>query len=451
MIYLVGRIQGQYFSPEDDQQAAYQQVGSNSIESGDIPIYRDQTGDQNFVANPQQPTETFGLGDTGNNLFVNNPPVSGNNNNNNPFLGSGGPATFIVEPSIVQPDPTFVSFSTPPVQNVGGVRPSFTTTDIFQPGPPVQGSIAPSFPVFTPQPNVPTIFPPTTQQQQPSAFPNFVPSPPISQQLPPAPAPAPAPAPVQIPLFTPAPAPPAPINNPPFQPPAPVNQVIVNPGVPVPAPPPNTPPVVPPVGGDPGAAANNNNLQCHVRTCDQTITGRNLPYRRALEIVQNEEYLDEADLDLIRRRRRRYRRAEPLGRRVHRQKRQTAGQIIVNIIENDPNAPILAIGAVALGGVGLAALGAGAPAAPPPPPNPPPAQQQQPLRQQITEQNILPGETGGGALPFGTGPVAFEALALVPAGLTAVSVFPPFVNQARQFNAVAVIFRRVELLLLLTS
>jgi hypothetical protein len=38
------------------------------------------------------------------------------------------------------------------------------------------------------------------------------------------------------------------------------------------------------------------------QSCDQSITGRNLPFSRALEIVQNEEYLDEADLDIIRRR-----------------------------------------------------------------------------------------------------------------------------------------------------
>ena len=38
--------------------------------------------------------------------------------------------------------------------------------------------------------------------------------------------------------------------------------------------------------------------QC--RKCDQTITGRNFLYKRALEIVQNEEYLDESDFDEIR-------------------------------------------------------------------------------------------------------------------------------------------------------
>ena len=38
--------------------------------------------------------------------------------------------------------------------------------------------------------------------------------------------------------------------------------------------------------------------QC--RKCDQTITGRNFMYSRALDIIQNEEYLDLSDFDEIR-------------------------------------------------------------------------------------------------------------------------------------------------------
>ena len=38
--------------------------------------------------------------------------------------------------------------------------------------------------------------------------------------------------------------------------------------------------------------------QC--RQCDQQISGRNLEYDRALEIIQNEEYLDASDFDEIR-------------------------------------------------------------------------------------------------------------------------------------------------------
>ena len=43
------------------------------------------------------------------------------------------------------------------------------------------------------------------------------------------------------------------------------------------------------------------NANCYVQTCDQSITGRMLSYNRALEIVQDEEYLTAADLDIIRR------------------------------------------------------------------------------------------------------------------------------------------------------
>ena len=44
--------------------------------------------------------------------------------------------------------------------------------------------------------------------------------------------------------------------------------------------------------------------QCYIRSCDQAITGRNLEYNRALQIVQKEEYLSAADLSVIRRRKR---------------------------------------------------------------------------------------------------------------------------------------------------
>jgi len=40
------------------------------------------------------------------------------------------------------------------------------------------------------------------------------------------------------------------------------------------------------------------------RVCDQFISGRNLPYERALAIIQDEEYLDDSDFDEIRYKRR---------------------------------------------------------------------------------------------------------------------------------------------------
>ncbi len=40
-----------------------------------------------------------------------------------------------------------------------------------------------------------------------------------------------------------------------------------------------------------------------VQTCDQAITYRNFDYARALEVVQDEQYLDDSDFDEIRLRR----------------------------------------------------------------------------------------------------------------------------------------------------
>ncbi len=44
------------------------------------------------------------------------------------------------------------------------------------------------------------------------------------------------------------------------------------------------------------------NPNCYVQTCDQTISGRQIGYTRALDIVQGEEYLQAADTTIIRRR-----------------------------------------------------------------------------------------------------------------------------------------------------
>ena len=42
-------------------------------------------------------------------------------------------------------------------------------------------------------------------------------------------------------------------------------------------------------------------MTCYRQTCTQIITGRNLKYRRALKVIQNEEYLMVTDLEIIRR------------------------------------------------------------------------------------------------------------------------------------------------------
>ena len=51
-----------------------------------------------------------------------------------------------------------------------------------------------------------------------------------------------------------------------------------------------------------GATTQQRPPTCLLRTCDQYVTGRDLSYERALEIVQNEEYLVAVDANLIRRR-----------------------------------------------------------------------------------------------------------------------------------------------------
>ena len=45
------------------------------------------------------------------------------------------------------------------------------------------------------------------------------------------------------------------------------------------------------------------NLACHIRFCEQTIVGRSLEYDRALQIIQDEEYLSAADLNIVRQKR----------------------------------------------------------------------------------------------------------------------------------------------------
>ena len=38
---------------------------------------------------------------------------------------------------------------------------------------------------------------------------------------------------------------------------------------------------------------------CGLKTCDQTVTGRNLAYARALQIIQNEDYLNAIDFEAV--------------------------------------------------------------------------------------------------------------------------------------------------------
>ena len=48
-------------------------------------------------------------------------------------------------------------------------------------------------------------------------------------------------------------------------------------------------------------------MTCYRQTCTQIITGRNLNYRRALKVVQNEEYLSAIDLSDVKRNKRKKR------------------------------------------------------------------------------------------------------------------------------------------------
>ena len=58
------------------------------------------------------------------------------------------------------------------------------------------------------------------------------------------------------------------------------------------------------------------------QTCKVRVTGRNMRYQRALQIVQDEEYLSAIDLDDIRRYRRVYKKKRRRWRTHARKKRQ---------------------------------------------------------------------------------------------------------------------------------
>ena len=209
--------------------------------------------------------------------------------------------------------------------------------------------------------------------------------------------------------FNPAPFNPEPVN------PAPVNPALVNPE-------PVNQVVNQPLDEFLQVPQQVPNQQCYLRQCDQIISGRNLLYSRALEIVQNEEYLTEADLDLIRRR----------------YKRQSTDQmpsipVISPIFEDLPTAsesvqddnllPTLVSIGVGIGTVAVAALY---------------AIPDIPLTLEgsgVPPGNPEPGTPGGGGAP-NTLP---EAVALVPVGLNAIAVFPPY-NTPRTVPAISVIF-----------
>jgi hypothetical protein len=164
------------------------------------------------------------------------------------------------------------------------------------------------------------------------------------------------------------------------------------------------------------------------QSCDQSITGRNLPFSRALEIVQNEEYLDEADLDIIRRRHdiNIIEGIENFDKDLILQRDKRVPNETEELYPSNQEFNVAYyVGIIAASAVlTLVSL--------PAPPNTLPGQ--------VPPGNPQPGTFGGGGLPTDlSNPYAGLAISLVPAGLLPVAVFPPFVKP-RTIPAVAVIF-----------
>ena len=205
------------------------------------------------------------------------------------------------------------------------------------------------------------------------------------------------------------------------------------------------------------------NGQCARRSCDQLIMGRNLSYMRALQIILSEEYLEEVDIDVIRRifyKSGKY--------RLNRVKRQlsctctlqcgcTIADCSTNCVDNDIMnicppclnqssmvqqsviSNILAQDISSVDDLAVPLTGAASVAGtlglvsllfqrPPPLFVPGSAPIGVPA----------PGTTGGCLLPTDGSPDVLEGLALVPDGLTAVAVCPQSINQ--RIPAISVIF-----------
>ena len=187
-----------------------------------------------------------------------------------------------------------------------------------------------------------------------------------------------------------------------------------------------------------------------VQTCDQAITFRNFDYARALEVVQDQEYLDDVDFDEIRLSRKQgeffqaidnfqekvdnnfdilWEDSDILGQfgneyQEHdREKRQSIQDPRLFFtshtlpFDTNPTLPGIAATVLAAGVVLIAA-------------NPAPG-----LTPSSSPQ---PGSPGGGGLPCAN---PGNILALVPAGLVPVATFPPFLPADQVIPAVAVIFR----------
>ena len=200
-----------------------------------------------------------------------------------------------------------------------------------------------------------------------------------------------------------------------------------------------------------------------VQTCDQAITFRNFDYSRALEIVQDEEYLDDSDFDEIRLRRKQgevFQAIDNFQEKAannfdilsedsdiagdfdyesnHREKRSLFCDNDSSVVRKkrsifcsnnysnyttstgtsllDP--PIRTVATVIAAAVILIAA------------NPPPGL--------VPSSSPQPGTLGGGGLPSAN---PGNTLDLLPPGTVPVATFPPFNPAGRTIPAVAVIFR----------
>ena len=192
--------------------------------------------------------------------------------------------------------------------------------------------------------------------------------------------------------------------------------------------------------------------QCLKRTCTQIVSGRNLGYGRALQIIQDEEYLQATDLDVIRRWR--YKRSSGL------ELQEVDRTIMINdMLDFNSTFSTDTLAKTGLAGIlfGLLYLSSKnekvelpqIPNFPLRPPNRPsrpkrPKKKKKPEKLRIKPGQAPPGQPqpgtpGGGRLPQGTDIDTQQALSLVPAGTVPVAIFPPFATE-RTYPAISVIF-----------
>lgn len=194
--------------------------------------------------------------------------------------------------------------------------------------------------------------------------------------------------------------------------------------------------------------------QCLIRTCTQTVSGRNLAYGRALQIIQTEEYLQATDLDVIRR----YKRSNLDD--------DTRTIIINDMLDFNSTFALDTLAKTGLAGLlfGLLYLNVNNESLPnlpgipdtfnsvlPSRPNRPkrPGGSKKKKKKKKPEKLVRPGQVpldqpqpgtpGGGRLPIGDDSVMQQALSLVPPGAQPVAVFPPYEKEPT-YSSISVIF-----------